>query len=191
MHVNDFSAALKPRYSEDLNRRLTRFDQKTGYGIYIVFIAGDQNQSLDALAGKMFELNELERRGSAGTVLLLIAPKNGQVAIATSKNLRGKIFGITSRKQHSEYAGASSDCDRIYFGKSVTQDLGPDKPWFYRLDPPSVYIDFPFIRRPTAEKILFPLAPFLGVMTGIALMAFTSAGDLRGIGISPAARTEA
>ena len=57
-------------------------------------------------------------------------------------------------------------------------------PWFYKLDPPSAYsgVDFPFIRLPTAEIILFPLAPFLGVMTGIALMAFTSAGGLTGIG---------
>ena len=57
MQVNDFAAVLKSSYSADLNRRLTRFHQKTGYAIYIVLMAGDYNQSLAGIAGEVFELN--------------------------------------------------------------------------------------------------------------------------------------
>lgn len=50
-------------------------------------------------------------------------------------------------------------------------------PWFYVLEPPSKANLIS--RSPTAEIILFPLAPFLGFMTGVLLMVFTSAGKLR------------
>ena len=52
-------------------------------------------------------------------------------------------------------------------------------PWFHVLDPPAAKMGPMFARTPIAETILFPLAPFLGLMVGAALMAFTSAGQLR------------
>ena len=183
MQVNDFAAVLKASYSADLNRRLTRFDYKTGYAIYIVFMAGDPNQSLVGVAGKVFELNQLERRGYAGTVLVLIAPKNGQVAIATSRNLRERFSGSQVEayiRGMLEYRVTQSGNMEYLVENALHDVLAQIDPWFYRLDPPSV--GFFLSRPPTAEMILFALAPFLGVMTGIALMAFTPVGRLTGVG---------
>jgi len=51
-------------------------------------------------------------------------------------------------------------------------------PWFHVLDPPAAKMGPMFARTPIAETILFPLAPFLGLMVGALLMALTSAGQL-------------
>jgi hypothetical protein len=180
MKINDFASVLDPSYAADLNRRLIRFGDKTGYAIWIVLIADDYNQNLTGAVQELFELNQLEKRGSAGTVLLVIDTQNSQVAIATSRNLRSKFSGLQVKYQNmlQQYRGHREW--NVEVESAVDAVLTRIDPWFYVLDPPSVYsgTGIHIIRSPTAEIILFPLAPLVGLMTGIVLMAFTSIGGL-------------
>jgi hypothetical protein len=50
--------------------------------------------------------------------------------------------------------------------------------WFYVLPSPASDVPAFFVRFPTAEMMLVPLEPLVGLMTGFILMAFTSAGHL-------------
>jgi hypothetical protein len=189
MRVNDFAGVLDSSYRSDLNRRLARFDEKTGYAIYVVLLAADSNQNLIAIARELVEQNQMEKSWSSGVVLLLIAPQNEQVAIATSQNLQKKFSGPQLEKdiQYIQHLLQRRIKNRYTTNEYIVEHAVNDililiNPWFYVLDPPSVDSRFGalLLHSPTAEVILFPLAPLLALMMGIILMAITSAGNLSG-----------
>jgi uncharacterized membrane protein YgcG len=184
MRVNDFAGVLHPSYSADLDRRLARFDKSTGCAIYIVLIASDYDQSLTAIARDIFKLNQLEKTWSARTLLLLIDTRKGAVSIATSQNLHRSFSGsqVENKIQNMLQRRAKNPnitVDKIV-ERAVHDVLVLINDWFYMLEPPTgrSSIDALLTRSSKAEVILFPLAPFLALMTGIILMAFTSAGGL-------------
>jgi uncharacterized membrane protein YgcG len=178
--VNDFAYVLNPTYRTDLNWRLTRFAEKTGYAIHIVTMEGDYSENLLSIATELLESNQLENRASAGTVLVIIAAQDAQAAIATSKNLRGTFSRFRTQRKIENMMREFAKEPEITVEYVVDAILSRIDRWFYVLDPPSPSIAsyFVLVRSPTAEIILLPTAPLLGLMTGLVLMAFTSAGRL-------------
>jgi hypothetical protein len=184
MRVNDAAGVLNPSYGRDLDRRLRRLNEKSGYEINIVLMAGDHSKSPIEIAWELFELNGLENSAAAGTVLLLITVQDGQVAIASSTNLRRKFSGSRAEYEIQNTLRQMAKQPEVAMEYVVHQVLARIDLWFYVLEPPAVHSDpdLLFVRSPMAEIILFPLAPFLGLMTGLVLMAFTTAGELPALG---------
>ncbi len=179
MKVNDLAAVLNPIYSADLDWRLARFAEKTGYAIYIVVMDGDYRESLLSIGTEAFELNQLADKGSAGTVLLLIATQDARVAIATSKNLHRMFSRFQVERNIENILQQNAKQPEMAVECALDAILNRIDRWFYVLDPPSpAFGSSLLVRSPMAEMILLPAAPLLGLMTGLVLMAFTSAGTL-------------
>jgi hypothetical protein len=174
--VNDFSSFLKSTYVEELEGRLRRFNERTGYAIVVVVISTGENEQISKLIAQIFSANELDKWGLAGTVLVLITVEEGWVIAEPSQKVEKKFLkpGVVDKIERFE----PRDPERREVAverrvETVVQILDP---WFYVLDPPSSDYLSILTRHPTAEVILFLLAPFLGLMTGMVLMAFTAAG---------------
>jgi TPM domain len=168
--VNDFPSFLKVSYVEDLEVRLQRFNQKTGYAIVVVIISSGEDERISDLISQLFVRNGLEKWGSAGTVLVLITAKEGLVTVEPSQKVERKFSepAALQRIRHfrdSELRYRENAVERRI--EAVVEILDP---WFYV---------FEGVRSPTAEIILFPLAPLLWFMGGLILMVFTPWGELR------------
>jgi uncharacterized membrane protein YgcG len=177
--VNDFPAFLQPQYAQELERRLKRFNAETGYAIVVVVVSSGEDKPMSKFIADIFSTNELHKWSLAGTVLVLITVKEGWVIAEPSQKIESKFLkpGALDSIRHFE----ESESDRQLAVESrvekVVQILDP---WFYVLDQPS---DARLVSRfPTGEIILFGLAPYLGLMSGIVLIAFTAAGQLSILG---------
>jgi uncharacterized membrane protein YgcG len=182
MRITDLAAVLNPNYRADLDSRLTRLADKSGYAIHILLMPGDYEGSLVNIAAGQFDLKKLETSSSAGTVLVVIATRDSRVETTTSKNLRGKLSSSDLEREiqstmlrHSKEPEQAIEC-------IVNAVLVAIDPWFYVLPSPGPNVPASLVRFPTAEIILMPLAPFAGLMVGIILMAFTSAGNFPWLG---------
>lgn len=175
--VNDFSSSLQVGYVKDLEMRLKRLNEKSGYAIIVVVIPSGEDEQISNLIGQLFANNGLEKWGLAGTVLVLITAKEGWVIAEPSQKVEKKFLkpGALERINHF-FPGEFKNREGTVEGR-VEAVLEILDPWLYVLDSPSKDLIF-FAHSPTAEIILFPLAPFLGFMTGVMLMVFTPAGEL-------------
>ena len=156
--------------SGDLEKLSGRIQERYGDTKEVV---GEQ---ISKLIAQIFSANELDKWGLAGTVLVLITVEEGWVIAEPSQKVEKKFLkpGVVDKIERFE----PRDPERREVGverrvETVVQILDP---WFYVLDPPSSDYLSILTRHPTAEVILFLLAPFLGLMTGMVLMAFTAAG---------------
>ena len=61
--VNDFRSSLKVGYVKDLEVRLERFNQRTGYAIVVVVIPSGEDERISDLISQLFVRNGLERWG--------------------------------------------------------------------------------------------------------------------------------
>jgi hypothetical protein len=179
MQVNDFADALKLSYSTDLNLRLTRLENKIGYAIVIVLTAKQFNESLENVALGLFESNDLETKGSKGTLVVLLSTRDRRAAVATSTNLKPKFSVPRAQRRIANMFKRYDKNPDAAVERVVHVVLEIIDPWFYVLDPPKD--ELLYWRSPTTEVILFSLAPFLGLMVGVALMALTLAGQLSSI----------
>ncbi len=178
--VNDFSSSLRVAYVNDLDLRLRRFNEKTGYAIVVVIIPTGEDKQISELIRQLFIKNQLKRRSVDGTVLLLITAKEGWVIAEPSEKVEKKFLR----------PGAVETVTYFYDDEFKHWDAGVERrvqavirildPWFYVFDPPSTDPALILEHFQTAEVILFPLVPFLGLMIGIALMAFTGIGHWPG-----------
>jgi uncharacterized membrane protein YgcG len=176
--VNDFTSSLKADYVKELEVRLRRFNERSGYAIVIVIIRSGEDEQISKLISQIFANNGLERRGVAGTVLVLITVQEGWVIAEPSQQIEQKFLK----------PGAPAKIHHFYKGEFQNPEAAVEQrvqvmveildPWLYVLDPPVTNPELVLARFPTAEMILFPLAPFLGFMAGVMLMAFTAAGGL-------------
>ncbi|MGE5305063.1 MAG: TPM domain-containing protein [Alphaproteobacteria bacterium] len=174
--VNDFSSSLQVAYVNDLDLRLRRFNEKTGYAIVVVIIQTGEDEQISELIKRLFIKNQLKRWGVDGTVLLLITAKEGWVIAEPSERLENKFLR----------PGAAEGVPYFYDDEFKHWDAAVERrveavirildPWFYVLDPPSTNPTLILAHAPTAEVILLPLVPLLGLMIGMALMAFTTVG---------------
>ena len=171
----DFSGAQEARYDADLEQRLRRFRQKTGYAIKIVKIAEERDQNLGAIASEQFNLQQVYR-GSNGTIFVLVNRTDGRVAIKTSDNLRSRFSQPEIEAKITRILRGESS-ESVMTERVVHAILERLNFWFYVLDPPTSL--FLFVRLPTAEMILLVFAPFFGLITGISSIAFTPLGNLR------------
>jgi uncharacterized membrane protein YgcG len=176
--VNDLATLLNSNYRADLNSRLTHFAEKSGYAIHVLLLPGDYQQSLIGIAASRFDLNTLETSASAGTVLVIIATGDFRAEIVTNKNLRATLSRshLETRIQKIMLRHVKKPEQAIEH--VVNAVLVAIDPWFYVLPSPAPNVPAVFSRFPMAEMIVVPLAPFVGLMIGIILMAFTAAGNL-------------
>ena len=180
--VNDFRSFLKVGYVKDLEVRLERFNQRTGYAIVVVVIPSGEDERISDLISQLFVRNGLEKWGLAGTVLLLITVQEGWVIAEPSQKLEKKFLQPKALDRINHFSEGEFRYREPAVEQRVQAVVEILDPWFYVLDPPSASRDFVFARLPTAEIILFPGAPLLGFMVGVMLMAFTSAGKLHAYG---------
>src|SRR5207247_2550648 len=75
--VNDFSSSLQVAYVKDLEVRLRRFNEKTGYAIIVVVIPSGEDEQISNFIAQIFVNNGLEQWGLGGTVLVLITIQEG------------------------------------------------------------------------------------------------------------------
>lgn len=177
-NVFDTAGFLHTTYRNDLESRLRRFEEVTGQAILIAITDDDVNQSLVGIANELFEKNELELRGTTGSLFLMISVRDRNAAIAVSKNLRQRFSrsGIEDRiRRIISVDRQSKDVAMEYVIQALLAGLGH---WFYRFDPPAPVFGgaFDFIRVPSAEIIILVGAPFVGTMTGFCLMVFSGLG---------------
>ena len=180
--VNDFPSSLKVSYVEDLEVRLKRLNQKTGYAIVVVVITSGEDERISDLISQLFVRNGLEKWGSAGTVLILVTVQEGWVIVEPGQKVEKKFLQPKALDRIHHFYKSEFDYREHAVESRVEAVLEILDPWFYVLDPPSANPDLIFVRSPTAEIILLPLVPFLGFMTGVILMAFTPLGELRAPG---------
>jgi uncharacterized membrane protein YgcG len=178
MRVKDFTAVMNPSYTEELNWRLARYAEDSGYDIYIALVA-NQNE-FTALTAPLLRSRALEKSWSKGFVLLSISSFSRHTVILTSDNLRERFY-------HSRIIEEIEQIVEVVEKKYTTMDgaveyavekiIDTIDPWFYVLPPPR---EFPrgFFHSETTEVILLGFAPLSAFMFAIALMAFTSAGGL-------------
>jgi len=178
--VHDANGFLNDSYRNDLERRLARFEVVTGQAIYIAFLDGEYNQSLVGIANDLFERERLENRGITGALLLLIATHDRNAAIAVSRNLRKRFSRSGTDAQIRRVLSFDRQSKEVALEYSLQVLLAGIGHWFYRFDPPSRELGnfADWLRSPMSEMIILPCAPFFGMMTGILLMALTSAGVL-------------
>src|SRR5215469_4131216 len=177
--VNDFASFLEVGYAEDLDVRLERFNRRTGYAIVVVVIPSGEDERISDLISQLFVNNGLEKWGLAGTVLILVTVQEGWVIVEPSKKVERKFYGRGLLDRIEHFSEGELREHEAAVERRVEALLEILDPWFHVLDPPAAKMGPMFARTPIAETILFPLAPFLGLMVGAALMAFTSAGQLR------------
>ena len=135
-----------------------------------MIISSGEDERISDLISQLFVRNGLEKWGSAETVLILITAKEGSVTVEPSQKVERKFSepAALQRIRHfrdSELRYRENAVERRI--EAVVEILDP---WFYV---------FEGVRSPTAEIILFPLAPLLGFMGGLILMVFTPWGELR------------
>ena len=181
--VNDSASFLHVRYAKDLEARLKRFNEKTGYAIIILIIPSGEDKQISNLIAQVFANNRLEDWGSAGVVLVLITVQEGWVIAEPSKKIEKKFLKLNAvkRMKHFYFYPRESEHPDAAVERRVEAVVEILDPWFYVLDPPYKDLNL-FTRSPTAEIILFPGAPFFGFMVGMILTVFTSAGKLRALG---------
>jgi len=180
--VNDSSSSLRFDYANDLELRLRRFKERSGYAIVIVVIPSGENERISELISRFFAANNLEQWGLAGTVLVLITVQEGWVIVEPSQKIEKKFLTTWAAERIENISESESAYREIALERRLQAVIEIIDPWLYELDSPSAKLDFAFSRSPTAEIILFPMAPVLGLMVGAALMAFTFAGGLRASG---------
>jgi len=177
--VNGFASFLEVGYAEDLDVRLERFNRRTGYAIVVVVIPSGEDERISDLISQLFVNNGLEKWGLAGTVLILVTVQEGWVIVEPSKKVERKFLRPGALERIEHFSEGELREHEAAVERRVEAVLEILDPWFHVLDPPAAKLNPMFARTPIAEIILFPLAPFLGLMVGAALMAFTSGGQLR------------
>ena len=180
--VNDFASLLRTDYAKDLDKRLRRFNERSGYAIVIVVISSGEDEQISQLISQLFVNNRLENWGSAGTALILVTMQEGWVIVEPSQKIEKKFLTTWAAQRIDRFFEGETRDREAAIERRVQAVLEIIDPWFYVLDPPSTNPALGLSRSPTAEIILFPMAPFLGLMAGAVLMVFTSAGKLRAIG---------
>lgn len=181
-HVSDDAMVLSRSYAEDLNRRLNRYAEEAGYGIYIIILR-DQEEARYFMR-RLFLWEKLDKVSRDGAVALVIAYRNREARIATSENLNHKFAQpqtITGIETELRRVGSRNDWDRNYKIESAIESsvggiIDTIDPWFYVLDGPSERVQY--TRSAIAEVLLLPIVPFSALMAAICLMAFTRLGNL-------------
>jgi hypothetical protein len=177
MRIKDYTAALTRPYAEELNWRLARYAEDTGYDIYIALI--DNQNEFTALTAPLLRSRALEKSWSKGFVVLSIGTFSRHAAIATSDNLRERFSrsGIINHiERNLRRIGEKHRTTDRAIEYAVNKIIDTIDPWFYVL-PPSQ--QFPWgLHSESAEIGLFLLAPLSAWMLAMALMAFSSAGGL-------------
>lgn len=175
--VNDFSSFLQAAYVKDLETRLMHFNEKTGYAIVVVIIPSGEDKQISKFIAQIFASNELEKRGLAGTVLILITTQEGWVIAEPSQKVEKKFLKLGAIDRIKYFFPSESLRPEALVERRVEAVVEILDPWLYVLDPPHKELNL-FTRSPTAEIILFPGAPFLGFMVGVISVVFTFAGKL-------------
>jgi hypothetical protein len=156
-------------YFSDLEQRLLRFRQKTGYTIKLVDVYGVAPQDMDIIATEQFDLLQKDDPKSKGIVVAIISTAEGRAAIKASEHLRARFpKSNVERKITSILQGRSQTFTIEQIVHVIMEHLNL---WFYVLDPSKISMFL--VRYPTAEMILLVFAPVLGLLTGISSSAFT------------------
>jgi hypothetical protein len=162
-------------YFTELERRLTRFRQRTGYVIKLVQAHGVAPQDMSVVATKQFNLLQKHDPESKGIIVVVVDRVGGGAAVTTSEPLRARfpkpeIEGkITAMLQRRAQTDTPEEIVHV-----ILEHLNL---WFYVLDPSNTSRFL--VRYPTAEMILLVFAPVLGLLTGISSIAFTPVRYLR------------
>ena len=161
-------------YFTDLEQRLSRFRQKTGYAIKLVELYGVAPQNMRVVATERFEQHQKDHPGSKGIVVVVFGTAGGGAAIKTSESLRARFpkdveANISTILQRSPQTYVAEQIVHV-----ILEHLDL---WFYVLEPSKVSMFL--VRYPTAEMILLVFAPVLGLLTGISSTAFTPVRYLR------------
>ena len=162
-------------YFTDLEHRLARFRQKTGYAIKLVEVYGVAAQNMDVVATEQFDQLQREHPESKAIVVVVVDITGGGAAIKTSENLRDRFPNAdVEKKIMAMLQGRSQIRNTEQVVHLILEHLNL---WFYVLEPSktSMYL----VRYPTAEMILLVFAPIFGMLTGISSIAFTRLRYLR------------
>ena len=156
-------------YVIDLEGRLSRFRQKTGYVIKLVELYGVARQDMSVVATQRFEQLQKAHPESKGIVVAIIGAATDGAAVRTSDALRARFPEQAIEKQIARILQRRpqtfASSEQIVHVILEHLDL-----WFYVLDPSKTSMFL--VRHPIAEMILFVFAPVLALLTGISAIAF-------------------
>src|SRR5262245_5709891 len=154
-------------YFADLEQRLARFRQRTGYVIKLLY--GIAPQNMNAAATEQFERLQKEHPESKGIVVAVVSTATGGAVVKTSETLRSRFPKPEIEEKIAAMLQRPTQMDTPE--EIVHVILEHLNLWFYVLDPSRTRTFL--VRSPTAEMILFVFAPVLALLTGISAIAFT------------------
>ena len=180
--VNDIPPLLLANYRADLEARLGRYEERTGHAIVIVALTNLEGQEITSFARKLFETRQLETKGSAGTILILISKREEEVAIETSRHFHRKFLEPETREkvQAAFKRSLAPNGGERGMETGVQTLMEVIDPWFSVLDAPSKASGLvPIFGTQVVALVIFILAPVLGLVTGFLLTISPPVGKLR------------
>jgi uncharacterized protein len=180
--VNDLPPLLLGNYRADLEARLRRYEEKTGHAVVIVVIPNLEGEEINSFARKLFETRQLGRIGSVGTILILIAKREEQVAVETSGYFQDKFSEFEARqKVHAAFKRSlAANGGERGMEAGVQAMMEVIDPWFSMLEPPSNTSGLvPVLGTQVVAVIVVILAPVVGSLIGFLLIISTRVGKLQ------------
>lgn len=115
--VNDFAGMLPPASYEDLTQRLKRFKTQSGHTVAVLTVPGlEENENVEALAGKAFHRLPLNEKELNKSVLLVVARKQHLVGFEAGAELQPRFSKVEATQK------LQSHLDRYING--LRPDLG-------------------------------------------------------------------
>ena len=97
-HVNDLAALLSASQREQLEQRLTRFEQQTGRQFALLTIPSLEGDSLEDFSIRVVEAWKLGKKGKDDGLLLLVVQRDRKVRIEVGYGLEGEVTDAVSAR---------------------------------------------------------------------------------------------
>lgn len=95
-HVNDYAGMLSPQVRQELEARLTAFEQSDSTQLVVLTISTLAGENLEEYSIKVAEAWRIGQKGVDNGAILLIAKQERKVRIEVGRGLEGKLTDLTS-----------------------------------------------------------------------------------------------
>jgi uncharacterized protein len=95
-HVNDYAGMLSPQAQQELEARLTAFEQSDSTQLVVLTIPTLAGENLEEYSIKVAEAWRIGQKGEDNGAILLIAKQERKVRIEVGRGLEGKLTDLTS-----------------------------------------------------------------------------------------------
>jgi uncharacterized protein len=167
-HVNDTTATLSDAQREQLDAKLSAFEQTSGAQVVVLMVPTTQPEDIASYANRVANTWKLGRKEIGDGVLLIVAVQDRKLRIEVAKTLEGAIPDLAAKRiidesitphfKQSDYAGGlQAGADQI-----MTLIRGEALPGPAKLKPTSVADGFNWM---DLAIFMFLAVPVVGAVT--------------------------